>query len=391
MNASANQDLSARLAGPFDNPFKNWPNNDLLVDVEDRAFFARHYPVFCPIFDWPEIRSLFEEHNALAATARKHSRRAGIFAVACGFLSLSVAAGVPLAAELSKNTALSELRIQAVLGAVAAALAIVSIFIGYTQVLRGKEKARWLTNRFWSERIRQFHFQLIINNLPRLVSALKVNAKLREWLDYRARELDRFKHIYLRGVEDKLNHLEADEAEDHPWLFEEWDEPGPIPAESPEFDKVLELLEQHRFGIQQRYAEKQLLNGWHSPQTRAQMVSKLSDVLTGLILLATIAAGIGAVIAFRVNGNPTSRLIAGLVAAIASAGVVAMRALKEGLLFNDDAERYKWYLAAVRSLRARFEPADRPKKVLLLRELEHVAYQEMRRFMLSGSKARFLM
>ena len=391
MNATANQDLSARLAGPFSDPFNNWPNNDLLVAPEDRAFFARYYPAFSPIFDWPEIRSLFEEHNAVAATARKHSRRAGIIAVACGFLSLGIAATVPLAAELSKNTALSELRTQAVLGAVAAVLAIVSIFIGYTQVLRGKEKARWLTNRFWTERIRQLHFQLIINNLPRLVAAIKVNAELGEWLDYRARELDRFKHDYLRGVDDKLNHLETDAAEDRPWLFEEWDRAGPVPPESPELDKVLELLEHHRFGIQQRYAEKQLLNGWHSPETRAQFVSKLSDALTGLILLATIAAGIGAVIAFNVNGNSTSRLIAGLVAAIASAGVVAMRALKEGLLFNADADRYKWYLAAVRGLRVRFEHADRAHKVLLLRELEHAAYQEMRRFMLSAAEARFVM
>jgi hypothetical protein len=120
------------------------------------------------------------------------------------------------------------------------------------------------------------------------------------------------------------------------------------------------------------------------------LVSKLSDALTGLILLATIATGIGAVIAFRIDGNPTGRLIAGLVAAIASAGVVAMRALKEGLLFNADADRYKWYLAAVRGLRARFEHADRPQKVSLLRQLEHLAYQEMRRFMLSGSQARFV-
>ena len=31
------------------------------------------------------------------------------------------------------------------------------------------------------------------------------------------------------------------------------------------------------------------------------------------------------------------------------------------------------------------------EKVYLLRELEHVAYQEMRRFIMSGSQARFVM
>jgi hypothetical protein len=49
---------------------------------------------------------------------------------------------------------------QGLLGGIAAVLAIVSILVGYTQVLKGWEKAQWLTNRFWTERIRQFHFQL---------------------------------------------------------------------------------------------------------------------------------------------------------------------------------------------------------------------------------------
>jgi hypothetical protein len=72
--------------------------------------------------------------------------------------------------------------------------------IGYTQVLTGEGKARWLTNRFWSERIRQFHFQLIVNNLPTLVAALQDRSDLRGWLEFRARELDQFKHDYLLGA-----------------------------------------------------------------------------------------------------------------------------------------------------------------------------------------------
>jgi hypothetical protein len=120
-------------------------------------------------------------------------------------------------------------------------------------------------------------------------------------------------------------------------------------------------------------------------------VLKLSDALTAVLLLATITVGIGSIVAFKLGATPTFRLVAGLVAALSSSSVVAMRALKEGLLFSADAERYKWYLAAVRNLYHRYEHADRPKRVSLFRELEHVAYQEMRRFMLSGSQARFVM
>lgn len=390
MNENAIRASSPPVAGPLDDPFKYWPNSDLLIDDEDRAFFARRYPAFVSIFDWPELRSLFVIYDTAAASARKHSRRAGVFAIASGFLSLSVAAAVPLADEFTKSSATSQLHTQAVLGGIAAAFAIVSILIGYTQVLKGEGKTLWLTNRFWSERIRQFHFQLIVNQLPTLVAALQAK-DLRPWLEFRAVELDRFKHDYLRGVEDKIHHLDVDEAEDRPWVCPEWEHLGPVPSASAEFDALLELLEQQRFGIQERYAERKLRNGWHSPESRAQWVLKLSDALTAVLLLATITVGVGSIIAFKVGANPMFRLIAGLVAALSSSSVVAMRALKEGLLFSADAERYRWYLAAVRSLYRRYEHADLVERVLLFRELEHLAYQEMRRFILAGSQARFVM
>jgi hypothetical protein len=43
-------------------------------------------------------------------------------------------------------------------------------------------------------------------------------------------------------------------------------------------------------------------------------------------------------------------VIAGFIAALSSSSIVAMGALEEGRLFTADAERYKWYLAAVRTL-----------------------------------------
>jgi hypothetical protein len=391
MNENASRASSPPVAGPLDDPFKYWPNSDLLIDEEDRAFFARHFPAFATIFDWPELRALFEIYEAAAEGARKHSRRAGVVAIAAGFLSLAVAAVVPLVDEFSRSNPSKQLHAQAVLGGIAAAFAIVSMLIGYTQVLTGEGKARWLTNRFWSERIRQFHFQLIVNNLPTLVAAIQNKSDFRAWVEFRARELDRFKHDYLRGVEDKIHHLDVDEAEDRPWLCSEWERAGPVPAASPEFDELLKLLEQQRFGVQQRYAERKLINGWHSPESRAQWVLKLSDTLTAVLLLATIIVGVGSIMAFTEGTNPAFRLAAGLVAAISSCSIVAMRALKEGLLFSADAERYRWYLAAVRNLYRRYEHADRPQKVSLFRELEHVAYQEMRRFILSGAQARFVM
>jgi hypothetical protein len=298
---------------------------------------------------------------------------------------------VPLVEELAQGKAMQDLRTRAVLGSIAAVLAIVSMVIGYTQVLRGKDKAQWLTNRFWTERIRQFHFQLIINHLPQVVSAVENSERLEEWLAFRARQLDTFKHDYLLGVEDKIHHLSEDEAEDRPWIVEEWYHPAHVPAASGELDTLLQLLDRQRIGIQLRYTERRLTSGWHSPETRAEWVSKLSDALTAVLLIATVTVGVGSIDAFVRGANPHYRIVIAFIAAISSSSVVAMRALKEGLLFGTDAERYRWYSAAVRTLSRRFEHADRQQKIHLLRELEHASYQEMRRFILSAKQARFVM
>src|ERR1700722_18031651 len=151
------QPLQEDVPGLLHDPFKDWPNSDLLIDEEDRAYFTRNHTAFAPIFDWPELRALFAMYDNTAARARKRSRRAGIFAVAAGFLSLATAAWVPLAGALTK-TCPHQSNVQALLGGIAAFLALVSVLLGYTQVLTGKAKTRWLQNRFWTERIRQLHF-----------------------------------------------------------------------------------------------------------------------------------------------------------------------------------------------------------------------------------------
>src|SRR3984957_3301187 len=86
INENTSRASSPPDAGRLDDPFKYWPNSDLLIDEEDRAFFARHFPAFATIFDWPELRALFEIYEAAAAGARKHRRRGGVLAL-LGMLS----------------------------------------------------------------------------------------------------------------------------------------------------------------------------------------------------------------------------------------------------------------------------------------------------------------
>jgi RNase P subunit RPR2 len=56
-----------------------------------------------------------------------------------------------------------------------------------------------------------------------------------------------------------------------------------------------------------------------------------------------------------------------------------------------EAERQRWYLASVRSIAGRFDNANTADRIRLLRELKRLAYQEMRRFLITFKEARFIM
>src|SRR5271166_1711166 len=74
------------IPAAFHDPMKDWPNDDLLLDPEERAHFCQRRPRLAPIFDWPELRATFETHEKPANEARDKSRRYGLVAVALGFL-----------------------------------------------------------------------------------------------------------------------------------------------------------------------------------------------------------------------------------------------------------------------------------------------------------------
>src|SRR5208283_1671164 len=166
-------------------------------------------------------------------------------------------------------------------------------------------------------------------------------------------------------------------------------EPPPAPPQTPELAELLKGLKEQRIGVQERYTALKLKQGLYSPQTRAQWLHGLSDAFTAVILIITVAIG-----ALYVRGSEEPRLwllgLLGLAGAL-TAAVVALRVLNEGLLLRTEAERYRWYLASVHSIAGRFEKASAAERIRLLRELERLAYQEMRRFLITSKEARFIL
>ena len=77
-------------------------------------------------------------------------------------------------------------------------------------------------------------------------------------------------------------------------------------------------------------------------------------------------------------------------AALLGVLVAMIKAVDQSLSISASAERYKWYLASISDLDSRYSIVQTSaEKIRLLRELERLSYQEMRRFLDSNMKAKF--
>jgi hypothetical protein len=71
---------------------------------------------------------------------------------------------------------------------------------------------------------------------------------------------------------------------------------------------------------------------------------------------------------------------------------LAMRAIEQGLQPERELERYEHYRSALQAILERFEAARSvAEKVRIMRELERLAFDEMRSFLFIHQNARFVM
>jgi hypothetical protein len=69
---------------------------------------------------------------------------------------------------------------------------------------------------------------------------------------------------------------------------------------------------------------------------------------------------------------------------------LALRVINDSLLLSDDASRYAWYSAAVLRARNRFDAGDLGEKLAALRDMETVAYRDLREFVAAHWRARYV-
>lgn len=373
--------MSAQEIGFFADPLKDWANDDLLIKDEARGHFRRHEPDAFQLLDWPELRKSFLKCEETAQRMKKRAQQQGVLAVClmtAGLLMTAFAQALTGANVIDPFWA----------GLSASSLIIAGAYLAFEHFVRGKAKNSWLAARFKAERTRQLYFQFLIQHIDLACQAMGDGTALENYKTLRARKLSEFETIFMASVRPAMEHLRQDSANADPWIDPAWRVAPSVVGLGPAFDDLCRILQNQRFGIQRRYTQLNLEHSIQSPQWRAKITTGLADCLT---LLLPVTALLICIALFAGYGS-ADRLLVWLVAIQAgSAAIVAsLRVFDEGMRWGDDARRYFWYLAETEETERKFLSAGPQGKLEALREMERVSYEELRWFLQTQERSRFL-
>lgn len=372
------QQQAAKI-GLLGNPLADWPNDDLLLHEASRKRIECTAPGLEAALHWPELLAIFRDHDSLANRARAANLRSGLTVVAVSLVGLLIEA----VADVLPTTLYPPF-----IHLFAAVLMVSGFVLGVWHLFAAQSRNEWLLNRFWTERLRQFYFQFALTHILLLARAMADSEAVPALEAARKAALTRLLDDNLADAPYQIERMLDDKAEVSAWIDPAWAESSLLPEGDAAIDTILAVLARQRIAIQMEYTRKKLRPGVHSPQTRATIISGLSDLFTVVVLMLTFAtAVVGYVAADQVE---TKKVLLSLTAE-SSALIVGLRVLRDGCRFNVDTERYCWYLALTEAIDRRFDVARTAQgKIEALRDLERASYQELRRFISTHRAARFL-
>ncbi|TAJ74610.1 MAG: hypothetical protein EPO51_00710 [Phenylobacterium sp.] len=360
--------------GLFHDALADWTNDDVLQTKEARAALGSKHPTGLRVLDWPELRALFARYDPPATRHGRRDRRFGLLSVGLATLGLILAVLSPLAIGAERYVEM-----------VAAALVIAGLGLMAFHELGAASKARWLGQRFGAERVRALYFQAVVNNLDLVARAMANDAALGEWKVARGRMLSYLpKPEELPGQAPLLARPVRDDGET--WVLPEWSTPPKPPEPSQELDLLLSLLRGQRLDAQVDYVQRKLSDSLGAPGRRAAVVRGLSKLLLAAAVMTGVVAGV--LLATGQTPEDTDVKLALEVTVGAVVAALALRVVNDDRLLAGDAGRYAGYFAAVSEARTRFDRGDLAEKLAALREMETVAYRDLREFVAAHWRAR---
>jgi hypothetical protein len=246
-----------------------------------------------------------------------------------------------------------------------------------------------------TERIRQFHFQTVVFRLPQVFASLKDDGAKSKFLSERDIWFESFKSRFADKLDSAFTSIIREEEKPNVWLHDGAEKQADTAHENKDLDPVFKAYREFRILHQLDYADYKLQNDYRiisiMPRRQLAVLSQLA--IACLIILFVLHIGVlaGALFPasiFATFHSPNAVVIIIWLALVA----LATRAVEEGLQPEREIERYQQYRSAVRAILERYDEASTQKsKLEIMREMERLAFDEMRNFLLTNERARFVM
>jgi membrane protein implicated in regulation of membrane protease activity len=381
-------------------------NDDLLANAGDHKVARELYPAVEHVLYHQELIDYFKKYNDRADLAKKTSRTWGKRAIALGATAIALAA-IEIIVEI---TAPSPWPL--VLGAVAAICGVSSVAIGAFGVLFGSRKREWLHNRFMGERIRQFHFQSFIAQLPQIAASLEGDghaaAKAKAEFESNRRKLFlQFKNKLERNLDSQFTSVVGPYGEADWWLHDS-EQTISLASYRRELEPLFAAYRHLRIKHQLGFANFKLQSDHRifsaMPVRQVEILENISKAGIAWLLLIHVSVLVIVLSAFGILvlgvplvsaiGDATSVISIVFSVAIIVIAVVALsaRAFQQGLQPEREIERYQQYRSAVQSILEQFDEADTPsQKIRVMRQMERLTFDEMRNFVRTYDRSSFAM
>ncbi|HVY90244.1 MAG TPA: hypothetical protein VG942_15335 [Hyphomonadaceae bacterium] len=338
-------------------------------------------------FEFPQLLDLFVPADEAAARERRSSRILGVFAVFIVAAALMLASLGPLISEQADDPA-SLSSPHTWLGLGAAALGIFGTVLGLLGSRRGASRRKWLQARLKTETLRLFHFHYIAARLPEIVAINGDEHRKQHYIEARLLALERLKVKVLADPEAELERIIARKEETSFQSIAGFEE-AHGDAVPPVAEDVFAAWQVLRLNWQATYCAAKLEHrrpdGGMTPKGMEEMFERLAWFFVGAIILIHVAHFFNALADLRITALEVAVIWVALAA-------LAARALEDGFQPMREVERYEQYRANVRVAEERFEAAKSfPAKVEALRAFERTSLEEMRVFLRTHARARFLL
>ncbi len=323
-------------------------NDDLLVHRKDLEFVWRRFPTIAHILDNQPLREEFCKYERVANEARGRVRLYGFIAVMASTVALLALATRPLwphSSWMHWPAGIIEF-----VGMFAAIIAIGGLW-------SGNWKRKWLTSRLMTERLRQWHFQLIVRCGREVEVSCTGEEAIEEFKQKRDTWLQQFLIEFRGHLDSQLESVINDPLEKIVWLHEHPSSYGQDSAILKEVDAAYELLRlNHQYGYAVHKMESTtdkpfwMFLQWPSNVQRAVLSGISSSFfITALVLSVLLVCENLFVESEQVEAYlRTGAIVVAIIGA-------ALRTIQDGLGLDGEIDRYREYREKISRVIDRFK------------------------------------